>query len=60
VIAGSLRADLFAETVDNWAPNVLAVRGAACNGSRESSICEKKTSQLKVTLARIDQNRARA
>ena len=56
-LAGSLTAaDLF-QTLD-WSPDILAFRGAACNGDREQKICSERVSELVETIGKVFQSSA--
>lgn len=50
VIAGSLRRKDFRSVVDKWSPDFVAVRGAACDGSRNGPVSMAKVRQLKDEL----------
>ena len=52
-IAGSLRVVDLPLVARCWSPAVIAVRGAACSGSRESVICAARVQELRATIDRL-------
>ncbi|QDU98055.1 (5-formylfuran-3-yl)methyl phosphate synthase [Lignipirellula cremea] len=52
VLGGSLTADRLADAVAAGA-QLVAVRGAACDGARDSAVCEGRVSELVTRLAAV-------
>lgn len=54
VVAGSLEIRHFEHVIRRWSPDILAVRGAACEGARTDAISEQKVRQLKAAIGHYD------
>lgn len=51
-LAGSLRSELF-PALAHLAPDLIAVRGAACSGGRAGHVCEQLVRQLSSAVGRL-------
>lgn len=51
-LAGSLAARSFEAAINQFAPEIIAVRGAACDGDRTQQVCETRVRELKALVER--------
>lgn len=49
-IAGSLAGRTFEQAIDSFAPEIIAVRGAACDGDRTQQVSELRVRELKMLV----------